>query len=147
MPKWRNWQTRYLEGVVPYGRAGSTPAFGTMFLSVFPSRAVEISPVAAEPKVSDEVRQHISAGRIPKIGICEISNPLSEITCVFHRYPVLPVINRASVVAMLSKRVKIHETGNFSYCRVYNRELQPARSASGRGRFSRFSEGTIIKPP
>jgi hypothetical protein len=28
-PKWWNWQTRCVQGAVPYGCAGSNPAFGT----------------------------------------------------------------------------------------------------------------------
>ena len=30
MRKWRNWQTRYLEGVVGNAHAGSIPAFRTI---------------------------------------------------------------------------------------------------------------------
>ena len=31
-PKWWNWQTRYLEGVVGTARPGSSPGFGTIFV-------------------------------------------------------------------------------------------------------------------
>ena len=53
-PKWWNWQTRCVQGAVPYGCAGSNPAFGTKIFR----------PTAPPPRWGDLVTGAIRFGRL-----------------------------------------------------------------------------------
>ena len=62
-PKWRNWYTRYLEGVVSFACEGSSPSFGTKFTQL----VVRLEP--PQFVLLEHLEKGLLLRGMPKLGI------------------------------------------------------------------------------